>query len=563
MSEFLTSAEGIIPPATTLEEIEVRDSDIDALIEKLKTFDLDDNTYRILYKASSTIIALLSFTLTDEEARAFLRGSSAYIGWTQGGVVSANQYYPFTSENFGNAVTPAQNASASYFSGTYSKVYSGKIENIYYSNIDIYDTDKENIVYKADKTLWLKPDDVIIDGVTHEPFYVGDSEVSFTTNVLTGAAQEVREIAYEYLDFELPFSRYGAHSVRVNVETVSGTQISEIYTFTVYPDRDIPYPTDTPLPPEDGHRDVVIIGDGTTTYCATFDYIAEPTVCYYTGSRLVGTGTGGVCTNSSLYQFNGISGVWESISPTTYTYFNRIYSHFSMDMTGAVLYSTVDIYTASDLAELLFSAQLPLPREKYDPKTMQVAPAIEYTDPLLFDASTEGYIVMRDTQGSTSVYAFCLRATEPGASLGVSFEPTTQLKTIDGVEMCILRRTASDTDWTIYRQWGAYDYHSFSSKYGNLFFLIEEIYNVNIYIHSKNRVSGRLIYEVEKVRRPLPAIITLQDGKYRIAEDVASHVKLFDGETWKGIELSDAETGVAIYDGTQWLNLGLFNKEEE
>lgn len=559
MTDFLKNGitEGVEHSPATLDEIMLTSDNVQALIENLKTFDLDDNKIQILYRYSSSVVNLMTFTLIDDCDVCIY--SSGYIAWTDGGsssVLSHALYRTFTETSYGSATTSSISGNG-YFSSSYAKILSGDMTNVLYCNADIYGADKETLLRKADAPLRLADGEIVITDITNEPAYIGDDTVAFNVETVMGDGVELDEITYEYLDVELPFAEYGRYTVQVTASTTVGTTATKLYSFTVYPDRCIPYPTDVGLPPEDGHADVAVLKNAETLYCVTSDFIAEPLAYFFDGSRIRTAMSNGISVNSTLYKYSDRKKVWEEIPPATAEYFNRIYSYHQVGVTGEVLYSTTDFYDSSTLENLVYPKDLAIPRAKYDFNTMQVAPIIECANPRSFDASVEGFITMRLTKDATTVYSFCFRGVNGNKTINATFEPTA-ISTMDNVEMCILSWNTSSGAWSYYKTWGAVNTYALSSTRGNLYYLTQEIDNVNIYLSTKNRTSSRLLYEVERVREPIPLHFLLGNDFVQVAGDVMSDVKVFDGEYWHGVELTDEETGAKIFINGEWKNIGLF-----
>ena len=539
-------------------EVAVANEEVEALIQNLKTFNLDENTVQILYRYSASVVNLITLTLAEGNELS-LYSTSNYVGWISGGsagVLSYALYQNFTANSYGSKSSLSVNANG-YFPSSYAKILNGDANNVLYCNVDIYNSDKDTLFRKADVPHTVGEHEILITGIQHEPIYVGDKNPSFNVETMVGSGEELQGVTITYLDGEPPFSEMGKYRIQITATTVSGVSAVKDYAFTVYPDRSIDYPTDIELPPQDGQIDVVIARNGNIKYCVTVDSISSVDGFYHDGSKLVAK-TDGISVNSSLYRYSDIGQCWKAVTPGTSDYYNRIDSYHSIPLKASIVYSTVDIYESSSFATVTYAKNLPTPREKYDFKTMQVAPLIECTNPRTFDSSIEGYITMRLTNTATTVYTFGFRTTDGSRNVNVSFEPTTSLKPMDNVEMCVLQWNVSSQAWSVSRKWGAVDSYGVGSSRGNLYYLIQDMDNVNIYLHSKDRGRSKLLYEVERVREAIPLYFNLNGEFVQVAGDSASYVKVFDGEHWRGVELTKQETDVKIFINGEWENIGLF-----
>ena len=447
--------------------------------------------------------------------------------------------------------------SSGYFPSSYAQIYQQSAENVLYCNADIYNKDKSTLFRKADAPLKIEANEVIITSITHDPVYVGDDSVVFDVETMVGENVTTSVVKYEWVDIAPPFETMGVYGVQVTATTTIGGFDSKLYYVTVYPDRNIDYPTDMPLPPEDGNKDVLIATSGNLKYCVTSDSISDLDAFSYASGRLMSK-TNGICVNSTFYGYSDLNQCWEEIEPSAGKYYNRIYSYFSIDFKADLVYSTVDVYDSSSFETLIHAKNQPIPRQKYDYKTMQVATAIECTNPKAFDGSIEGYIIMRLTKNANTVSAFCFRGTNGNNILNLSLEPSASLAVMDNVEMCVLNWNVSSQSWFYNRKWGAVSLYGLGSSYGNFYHLIQEMENVNLYLHTKNREHSELLYETERVRQAIPLYFTVNGELKQTAGDSSSPVKIFDGEYWKGVELTNEETGVKVFINNEWRNIGLF-----
>lgn len=534
------------------------EDETNAMIENLKTFDLTSHKILILYRYSSTVVNLITLDLAEGNELC-LHTNSSYLGWITGGssgVTSYALYQNFTSTSYGASVSLSVNSNG-YFPSSYARILSGDASNVLYCNVDIYNRDKDTLFRKADTPIKIGENDVFITNITHEPVYVGDTSVVFDVETMVGENASMSIVKYEWVNETPPFETMGSYEVKITATTQTGGLDTRLYRVTAYPDRNIPYPTDFELPPQDGQMDIVVARNGLLKYCITSDSISSVDGFYHAGNRLVAK-TDGVSVNSTLYRYSDLNQCWTEIAPSTGQYYNRFDCYHAVPLEATIEYSTVDIYDSSAFETIIHPKNVSTSRQKYDYTTMQLAPVIECTNPMLFDSNIEGYITMRLTKTATTVYCFGFRRMNGTGMINVSFEPTTLLSVMDNIEMCILSWNTSKQVWSYARKWGAVEVYGLSSSYGNLYYLIQEIHNLNIYIHSKNRERGKLLYESEKVREPIPLYFYLNGEFVQGASDSSSSVKVFDGEYWHGIELTTDETGIKIFINDEWKNIGIY-----
>ena len=79
-----TKAVATIEEVQSEEIVVLNDEEVNALIENLKKFDLDENKIQILYRYSSSTVNLITLTLSEGNNLS-LYSTSGYIGWMKDG----------------------------------------------------------------------------------------------------------------------------------------------------------------------------------------------------------------------------------------------------------------------------------------------------------------------------------------------------------------------------------------------------------------------------------------------------------------------------------------------
>lgn len=319
----------------------------------------DGNDCRIIYQKTATTYIMLTFNMAKDNKVYW--GVTNYGRWYFLDKATASDFkvYELSVDGIGEATSVTWHSSnTSYLSTAATQAYKREAACIVFTNVPIYDNDKNTVLVDARPLTDLYPHYFHFKSVGFDPtvrIRVGETwEEHLQLDFDKTDSVEIKNLIFTG-DYQPTYDKEGTYYLTVKVETNRGELgvFSSPLFLNVYSEQILDYPNNLPFPIEDGMKDFLVFKGKTQIELVA--HTGTEGICPYVNSNTSirwfdnhpDGGYGSTC-GAYLYRLNEETNVWEFQSGSeTRPYQYPLSNSSVVNGVEDVLYSTMDVYDSS------------------------------------------------------------------------------------------------------------------------------------------------------------------------------------------------------------------------